>query len=204
MPLAFSDRAPNLDVMSALRKLSIALAVAAGLGTVLGLPAAGQVLGTEVRIEKLMADLAEPDANNPRAIEAEIVRAWSQSGSDAMDLLLRRGRDAIEDGDHGAAVEHLTALTDHAPDFAEGWHARATAFYYMGEYSLALADIERVLSLNPRHFIALSGLAAMLDSLGETQLALEAYRAARALNPHRDELVVSIERLERALGGAEL
>lgn len=190
--------------MSALRKLSLALAVAAGAFVVPSGPAAAQGLGAEVRVEKLLGDLARPDANNPRAIEAEIVRAWSQSGSDAMDLLLRRGRDAIEAGDHGAAIEHLTALTDHAPAFAEGWHARATAFYYMGEYSLALADIERVLSLNPRHFIALSGLAAILDSLGEPRLALEAYRAARALNPHRDELLASIERLERSLGGAEL
>ena len=38
-----------------------------------------------------------------------------------MDLLLERGRKAMSEGDTNTAIEHLTALTDHAPNFAEGW-----------------------------------------------------------------------------------
>lgn len=45
--------------------------------------------------------------------------------------------------DYATAIEHLTALTDHAPNFAEGWHTRATAFYLIDEYGLALADLRR-------------------------------------------------------------
>jgi hypothetical protein len=48
-------------------------------------------------------------------IEREIWNEWSKSGSPAMDLLLQRGRDAMEAGDMTAAIEHLTALVDHAP-----------------------------------------------------------------------------------------
>ena len=44
----------------------------------------------------------------------------------------------------------------------------------MGEYSLSIADVERVLALNPRHFGALSGLAFMLEEMGEPELALKA------------------------------
>ena len=53
-------------------------------------------------------------------IEKALFMEWSKSGSAAMDLLLKRGRDALEINDTGAAIEHLTALTDHAPEFAEG------------------------------------------------------------------------------------
>ena len=82
-----------------------------------------------------------------------------------MDLLLQRGQEAMEAGDLDAAIEHFTALTDHAPDFAEGWNARATAFFQDERYGPALADIERTLALNPDHFGALMGLAMILEQL---------------------------------------
>ena len=165
--------------------------------------------GTEARaqqeeLDALFAELAEPEQEEWRRIESEIVRHWSRSGSDAMDLLLERGQTAMEAGDWPGAVEHLSALVDHAPDFAEGWNARATAFYMMDEYALAMADVERVLALNPRHFGALSGLAIMLESTGDDDLALKAQRAAQAIHPHRPEVNRAIERLERKIGGAEL
>jgi tetratricopeptide (TPR) repeat protein len=158
----------------------------------------------EERVDTLLSQLAEPDRGDWAAIENQIMRIWSRSGSEAMDMLLRRGRDAIDAEDYATAVEHLTALTDHAPDFAEGWNARATAFYMQGEFSLAMADVERVLALNPRHYRAMSGLGFMLEDMGETEYALAAFRAAEALNPHMPDVRSAIERLERRTGGAEL
>ena len=37
-----------------------------------------------------------------------------------MDLLLGRGNEALEAEDYPTAIEHFSALIDHAPDFAEG------------------------------------------------------------------------------------
>jgi hypothetical protein len=79
-------------------------------------------------VDELLSELARPDLERWQRVERQIIGEWSKSGSAAMDLLLQRGRDALQEGDHEAAIEHLTALVDHAPDFAEGWHARATAF----------------------------------------------------------------------------
>jgi tetratricopeptide (TPR) repeat protein len=121
-----------------------------------------------------------------------------------MDLLLKRGQEAMELGDFTAAVEHLTALTDHAPEFAEGWNARATAYFMMGEFGPSLADIRMTLALNPHHFGALSGLGQIFEAMERPEDALKAYRAALTIHPHIDAVRQATERLERDLEGTEL
>ena len=74
----------------------------------------------------------------------------------------------------------------------------------MGEYSLSIADVEHVLVLNPRHFGALTGLGYMMESLGETDLALRALRAVQELNPNRPNINEAVTRLEKMTGDAEL
>ncbi|MEM7613568.1 MAG: tetratricopeptide repeat protein, partial [Pseudomonadota bacterium] len=140
----------------------------------------------EAEIDTLMEELARPDLETWESTETRLINLWSRSGSDTADLLLERGQVALDSEDYGLAVQHLTALTDHAPDFAEGWHARATAFYSMEEFGLALEDLERALALNPRHFGALTGLGIVLEELGYTETALTAMRMAEELNPHRE------------------
>ncbi len=155
-------------------------------------------------LDDLYADLADPDQKGWERIEEQIWARWSQSGSPSMDLLLDRGRTAMEAGDWTAAIEHLTALTDHAPDFAEGWNARATAYYQAGKFGPALSDIRRTLALEPRHFGAISGLALILEELGYPADALRAYREVLAIHPHRPNLEETIERLEKEVEGTAL
>ena len=156
------------------------------------------------KLDTLLAELAEPGRSDWEKVEGEITRLWSRSGSPAMDLLLKRGNEALEAEDYRTALDHFSALTDHAPDFAEGWNARATAFYLMGEYSLAIVDVQRVLALNPRHFGALSGLAFMFEQMDEPDLALKALHAAQKLNPNRPDINEAVTRLERTNGDTEI
>ena len=156
------------------------------------------------RVDELLAQLQDPETENWRRVERQIWNEWSKSGSAAMDLLLQRGRDALARGDTTVAIEHLTALTDHAPDFAEGWNVRATAYFRAGMYGQSVEDIGRVLTLNPKHFGALSGLAAILDELGKRETALAAYRAALAIHPHQPGVLEAIERLERRVEGQDI
>lgn len=156
------------------------------------------------RLDGLFSRLKTADAAEAGRIETEIWIEWSKSGSAAMDLLLQRGRDALAMGDTTQAIAHFTAVIDHSPDFAEGWNARATAYYQAGDFGPALADIARVLTLNPRHFGAISGLAAMLEESGNPQKALAAYRAALEIHPHLDGVTAAIQRLEAQETGQEL
>ncbi|MEY4983024.1 MAG: hypothetical protein RIR62_1290 [Pseudomonadota bacterium] len=165
---------------------------------------AGPVPAQTAALDTLFEDLKAADEAQARRIEREIWTEWSKSGSPAMDLLLQRGRDAMEAGDHAAAIEHLTALTDHAPDFAEGWNARATAYYAAGQFGPSIEDIARTLTLNPRHFGALSGLGIIFEELDRPEQALEAYRAALAIHPHLAGVLQSVERLEIETAGQDL
>lgn len=143
-------------------------------------------------------------AQEAAIIERELVTLWSRSGSKAMDLLLRRGRQALQQGDVDSAIAHLTALTDHAPDFAEGWNARAVAYYQAGLYGPSIADIQRTLALNPNHFGAMAGLAIMLEEMGDFENALRVQRQVRALHPTRNAVTEAIARLERLAGTTDL
>ena len=67
-----------------------------------------------------------------------------------------------------------------------------------GEHDLSLADIDRVLALEPRHFGALAGMGLIRIDKGKYREALAAYRRALAVNPflkERFELVPALERL---------
>ena len=156
------------------------------------------------RLDGLFERLARAGEGEWQAIEEEIWNAWLHSGSAAMDLLLERGRKAMQAEDWEAAIAHFTALVDHAPDFAEGWNARATAYFNAGLYGPALADIARALQLEPRHFGALTGLGVILEETGNGKAALEAYRRALAIHPRKPEIKEAVERLEKELGGTEL
>lgn len=155
-------------------------------------------------LDGLYDKLLSADEAAAGRIEQDIWREWSKSGSAAMDLLLLRGRDAMAAGDTGQAIEHLTALIDHAPDFAEGWNARATAYYQAGEYGPSINDIAHVLTLNPRHFGALSGLGMIFEELGKSDKALEVYRAALAIHPHLGGVLESVKRIEADAAGQDL
>jgi tetratricopeptide (TPR) repeat protein len=170
----------------------------------ISMPLAAPAFAQAKELDRLFERLKEPVLPEWQTVEADIWREWSRSGSAAMDLLLERGREALQAGDFNAAIEHLTALTDHAPDFAEGWNTRATAYYFAGLYGPALADIERTLALEPRHFGALSGLGMIFEELGRKEQALEAWRLAHAIHPHSPDINEAIERLEHELSGTDL
>jgi tetratricopeptide (TPR) repeat protein len=151
--------------------------------------------------EDLLAQLQNAQEAEAARIEREIDILWSRTGSASMDLLLKRGRDAMEEDDTQAAIEHFTALTDHAPEFAEGWHARATAYYTAGLYGPAMADLERALVLNPQNFNAIFGLGVMMQEFGEYERAEQAFRNVLDLHPHHENAKTALDQLKgRGIG----
>ena len=165
---------------------------------------AGPLPAQEGDLDQLYEQLAEAGPESYEQIEAQIIDAWARSGSPSMDLLLRRGREALVDGDTLAAIEHLTALIDHAPDFAEAHFLRANAYYKAGLIGPALADIEMTLALNPRHFEAIRALASVMEENARDEDALALYRMVLDYSPQSRQALDAVHRLEVAQGGAAL
>lgn len=159
---------------------------------------------SSVDVDSLLAELARPDQPRWRRIERQIMREWSRSGSAVVDYLFQRGQLALRAGRPREAIEHFSAVIDHDPDFAEGWNARASAWYMDNRLGLSMADLEQVLSRNPQHFAALAGMGTILEQVGELERARAAYAAAHALNPHRDSVREALDRLDLALAGRAL
>ncbi|WP_249200707.1 tetratricopeptide repeat protein [Thetidibacter halocola] len=157
------------------------------------------------RLDALLQELAQaPDEGAAARLERQVIDEWSKSGSATRDLLLKRGHDALEVSDWTAAVEHFGALTDHAPDFAEGWHGLALAYYQLDMFGPAMDALERTLALNPHHFAALRGVGAIHEQTGKPALAYDAYERVLRLRPHDAEVEQALERLEREVKGVAL
>lgn len=162
------------------------------------LPAVGATL------DELFDDLAAAEDGSGARIERQIIGIWEKSGSSSFDLLLRRGKDALDAGAPDVALDHFSALVDHAPDFAAGYNGRATAYFLLGMTGPALDDLRQTLVLNPRHFGAMRGVGVILEDLGRPKDALDVYRAIWALNPGSIDIQEAADRLELELEGQAL
>ena len=182
-------------------RINLKLIVAAALATV---SISSHPLAQTSNLDGLFERLKGANEVESARIEREIELQWQQSGSPAMDLLLKRARKALEAKDYGAAIEHFTALTDHAPDFAEGWHGRAQAYVLTERTGPALADLNRVLTLNPRHFGAIFGLGTVFERIDRPDQAYDAYRLVLDLYPHHEEAQARLKQLEKDVNGVEL
>jgi tetratricopeptide (TPR) repeat protein len=82
------------------------------------------------------------------------------------------------------------------PNFAEGWNKRATVYYMMGDFDASVADIQKTLTLEPRHFGALSGLGLIYDALDKPAAAVKVWQKALEINPHMQSIRHRIEEIQ--------
>lgn len=130
------------------------------------------------------------------AAENSIVALWLDSGSATVDLLMEWTLAAVKEKNFPLALDYLDRILTLKPDYVEGWNTRATVYFMSEDYGRALADIEKTLALEPRHFGALSGLGTILREIGDEKRALEVYRRAIAVDPHLPAVQKAIDDLE--------
>jgi tetratricopeptide (TPR) repeat protein len=136
-----------------------------------------------------------------RRIAQQIITRFNESGSATIDLLMGRAAAAMTSDKPALAEDMLTQVIVLAPEFAEGWNRRATLHYTTGDIGGSIADIEKVLELEPRHFGALSGLAAIMQRMGEDRKALDIWYKVLAIYPAYPEAQQAVQELEDKLAG---
>lgn len=143
-------------------------------------------------------------ADDARLTEMMIWQIWGESGAADLDGLLAEGEAAMAAGNFKLALARFDAVIAARPDFAEVWNRRATLHYLAGDYPASLADIEKVLELEPRHFGALSGLGLVNLALARDAAALDAFQRVLALYPANASARQNLEAIEQKLRENEI
>jgi tetratricopeptide (TPR) repeat protein len=153
------------------------------------------------RLGPLFAKLkATTNAQDGARIAHGIWAIWFDSANPVVKDLMRRGQVHLRQNRIARAAVLFGRVVQIAPNFAEGWNRRATVRYLQGNYAGSLKDIERTLTLEPRHFGALSGRGLVYSKLGRNRAALAAFKAALAINPHLPAARINIRILRKKLG----
>ena len=111
---------------------------------------------------------------------------------------------AMRRNDYGKAQDLLDQVVVLAPEYAEGWNRRATLYYTMQDFGRSIADIETTLALEPRHFGALSGLAAIMQRTGNDKVALKTWYKVLEIYPANPQAQESVIRLEEKLADSRI
>ena len=142
-----------------------------------------------------------PDISKAVELEAKIWGAWMTSGSDDIDKLVQQAVTLMQQGQLDDSLAVLDTVVAKAPGYAEGWNKRATVLYMMHQLDRSVADIGKVLALEPRHFGALSGLGLISMAKGDKAAALLAYKKVLEIDPQNPVARASVEVLGKELEG---
>lgn len=151
-------------------------------------------------LDNLFAEL-KVAKNSRTALELEqrIWLAWYQSGDPDIDRLMRQARIALGERNMKEALEVADEVVKRAPNYSEGWNFRATALFIDNRLEDSMRDVAKVLTLEPRHFGALSGSALILLRKGKKRAALKAIKHALKIHPY----LRGAANIIRQAGGAE-
>lgn len=185
--------------------LSIAVAVpgpALAAGPAATSPGAPVESKVENRLDTLFSELKrERNARAAERIAGRIAVEWEQSGSASIDLMMLWSKQAMETKKFDVALDFLDQVVTMSPAYAEGWNRRATAHFMMQNYAKSMSDINRTLSLEPRHFGALAGMAQIFRNTGRKELALDAWQRVLDVYPMMRNAQNEVATLSEELSG---
>jgi tetratricopeptide (TPR) repeat protein len=157
------------------------------------------------KLDQLFADLKrERDPQKARRISNRIWAAWGRWDDDAIDLLMRRSQNAMQQQKLPQALDILDQVVALAPNYSEAWNRRATVHFMAGDFTRSIRDVERTLALEPRHYGALTGLAQMMIAMDQKNEAIVALQEALNVYPAMDGPKRDLIRLLEEVQGESL
>jgi len=147
----------------------------------------------------LVQALHDPDGTVRSEAHDSLWAIWHRSGDPAIDARLTEGIGLMQSGQLSEAITVFSDVIARAPDFAEGWNKRATAYYLMGDLDRSLADCEEVVKRNPSHFGALSGFGLIYLQKDDLPKAAEYFEKALAVDPTLVQVEGALEQIREVL-----
>ena len=150
-----------------------------------------------LELNKLFTQLKSiEDPADAREVEDKIWKLWTTHPSEkTLTDLLAKGSNYMMQNQLTSAHNVFSKVIELDPNWAEGWNKRATVLYMMGNFELSQNDIDMVLSLEKRHFGALSGQGLVQTALQNYQKAIDSYIEAHKIYPSSQSTLQMIEQL---------
>ena len=141
--------------------------------------------------------------NNPKSavlLEKKIWSIWNEHPTNnKLTERLEFGIELMQYGNYNYALKVFDNIIVTDPKWSEAWNKRATVYFLMSQFKNSLDDINKVLSIEPRHFGALSGQARIFIKLQKYEKAIKSIERALKFYPSfkSGEMIPEIERLIR-------
>jgi len=136
-------------------------------------------------LDELFTELRSAhDAGAANDIVTQIWDIWFHPDNPDLAERMKLAGFAMNGQDFVSALRMLNGIVRDYPDYSEGWNQRATLHFMMNDYDASLADIDKVLALEPRHFGALSGRVMIYLQQGKRAEALKDMIDALAIDPY--------------------
>jgi len=156
-------------------------------------------------LDKLFKELKKSKVlSTSQDIEKKIWKIWEIHPSNdrkgfRLTELLDQGSFLINRGELNKAYQIFTQIIAADPNWSEAWNKRALSLYLMGRYQSSLDDINITLTLESRHFGALSGQALNYIELKQYDKAIESYKAAQKIYPVIDSAKKMIPQIQELI-----
>ena len=152
------------------------------------------------RLENLFITLSSSsDKQIIRSTENQIWEIWFAHPNSDVERLMQIGVQRMNADRQSEAMIIFSELVENFPNYAEAWNRRATLHYILGNYQESISDIEKVLSLEPRHFGALSGLGLVYLQLDQLSKAKRAFEDLIEVHPNSPNAKENLRRVNEEL-----
>jgi len=158
----------------------------------------------EGELNNLFKQLKNSQATQAIEVENKIWKIWVTHPTNdrkgfRLTELLDQGSLLIDRRQLKKAYEIFSQIIVADPEWSEAWNKRATALYLMKQYQSSLDDINITLTLEPRHFGALTGQGLNYIELKQYEKAIESYKAAQKIYPLIDAAKKMIQQLQELI-----
>ena len=134
-----------------------------------------------------------------QTVEQIIWSKWKKYKDPSLSEKLELGIRQMHNKNLKKALVTFTKIIEEAPDFSEALNKRATTYFLLQEYQASLLDIKATLTLEPRHFGAISGMGLIFMKSGEYRRSLLMFRKVLEIYPLSISAKVNIELIGRKL-----
>ncbi len=153
-----------------------------------------------IQLNRLFEELKIDKTASVYVTEQKIWKIWSTHPTDQfLTSRLAEGSRLVKNKQLSKAIEIFTEVIDKDPAWAEAWNKRATVLYMLGDYKASQNDIDKVLTLEERHFGALAGQGLVNIELENYEKAIESYKKAQDIYPAMKSPETMIEQIEKLI-----